>query len=218
MSEIVFGEIDWNSGDAGSGSGRASDFMRLTEGENVVRVMGNPVQYYVHWVTTAEGATRKINSPIDDSDLVRRLEDAGFKRKPCWLVKVLDRTDDTFKLLEIGPQIYNGIRGLFNHPKWGKVTDYDISVMRGPRGSQPLYNVNPNPKEAIPATLKTAYIDFNDRINLEKLISPSDRASVLEVMGWIDEVVQSTASTPNDTEVVSQDGPVEDGGFEFDFS
>ena len=212
MADIVFGEIDWNSGDAGSGAGRASDFMRLVEGENVVRVMGNPVQYYVHWVTTADGSTRKINSPIDDADLVRRLEDAGFRRKPCWLVKVLDRNDETFKLLEIGPQIYNGVRGLFNHPKWGKVTDYDVSIMRGPRGSQPLYNVNPNPKEAIPSTLKTAYLDFNDRVNLEKLISPSDRATVLEVMGWTDETSHS------DTSVDTSETSSNDDDFEFDFS
>ena len=212
MADIVFGEIDWNSGDAGTGAGRASDFMRLVEGENVVRVMGNPVQYYVHWVTTADGSTRKINSPIDDSDLVRRLEDAGFRRKPCWLVKVLDRNDETFKLLEIGPQIYNGVRGLFNHPKWGKVTDYDISIMRGPRGSQPLYNVNPNPKEAIPSTLKTSYLDFNDRVNLEKLISPSDRATVLEVMGWSDD------SSHVETTTTVQDTVGSDDDFEFDFS
>tara|TARA_R110002020_G_scaffold50716_7_gene143272 strand:+ start:62725 stop:63363 length:639 start_codon:yes stop_codon:yes gene_type:complete len=211
MSEIVFGEIDWNSGDAGSQNSRASDFMRLSEGENVVRIMGNPVQYYVHWVTTADGSTRKVSSPLDDGTLVRRLEDAGFARKACWIIKVLDRSDDTFRLLEIGPQIYNGIRGLYNHPKWGKVTDYDVSIMRGPKGSQPLYNVNPNPKEALPASFKKDYLDFNDRVNLEKIITPSSSDTINEMMGWTAETSSSTDAAAVDVVNDTEDS------FEFDF-
>jgi len=211
MAEFVFGEIDWNSGATQSGSGRASDFMRLAEGENVVRVMGNPTQYFVHWVTTADGSTKKINSPVDSPDLVRRLEDEGFRRQARWIVKVLDRTDDTFKLLEIGSQIYNGIRALFNHPKWGKVTQYDLSVNRGPKGQQPLYSVTPNPKESLDSALKDSYVDFNDRVNLEKLISPSDPVVVFELMGWKPTVeTTATASTTTSTEDVSDD-------FEFSF-
>jgi hypothetical protein len=213
MAEFVFGEIDWNSGATPAGAGgRASDFMRLSEGENVVRVMGNPTQYFVHWVTTADGSTKKINSPIDDSDLVRRLEDEGYRRQARWIVKVLDRTDDTFKLLEIGSQIYNGIRSLFNHPKWGKVTQYDLSVNRGPKGSQPLYNVTPNPKESLDASLKDSYVEFNDRVNLEKLISPADPQDVLTLMGWTSDAQTVTSAAGEETaeKTVSDD-------FEFSF-
>jgi len=211
MAEFLFGEIDWNSGATPTGGGgRASDFMRLVEGENVVRVMGNPTQYFVHWVTTADGSTRKINSPIDDADLVRRLEDEGYRRQARWIVKVLDRTDDTFKLLEIGSQIYNGIRALFNHPKWGKVTQYDLSVNRGPKGSQPLYNVTPNPKESLDASLKDSYVEFNDRVNLEKLISPADPQEVCDIMGWATTSVASSTHETTDSGAVSDD-------FEFSF-
>ena len=210
MGEFVFGEIDWNSGATPTSSGgRASDFMRLVEGENVVRVMGNPTQYFVHWVTTADGSTRKINSPIDDADLVRRLEDEGYRRQARWIVKVLDRNDDTFKLLEIGSQIYNGIRALFNHPKWGKVTQYDLSVNRGPKGSQPLYNVTPNPKEALDSSLKDSYVEFNDRVNLEKLISPADPQDVYEIMGWRSQATTTSNATENTT--------TESDDFEFSF-
>jgi len=199
MAEFVFGEIDWNSGSTGNTGGRGSDFMRLSEGENVVRVMGNPIQYFVHWVTSADGSTKKINSPIDNPELVKRLEDEGYRRQARWLVKVLDRGDDTFKLLEIGSQIYNGIRSLFNHPKWGKVTQYDISVVRGPKGSQPLYNVTPNPKEALDGSFKDKFVEFNDRVNLDKLITPSTATDVTEVMGWTmtapSAVTESTGTT-----------------------
>ena len=135
MSNMVFGEVDWNSADSGT---TKSNFMRLEEGENTVRVMGNPVQFYIHWVVAPDGSRRKINSPVDSPELVRRLEDAGFKRQARWLVKVLDRSDDEFRVLEVGPQIYNGIKSLYNNSRWGKVTQYDLTINKGPKGTQPL--------------------------------------------------------------------------------
>ena len=204
MSKIVFGEVDWNSGDTGSPK---NDFMRLEEGENLVRVMGNPVQFYIHWVTTNEGAKRKVVSPIDSMALVQRLEDAGYKRQTRWMVKVLDRSDEGFKVLEVGSQIYNGIRALFNNPKWGKVTGYDISIIRGPKGSQPLYNVTPNPKETIDPSLKSKFVDFNTRMDVSKLTTPTEATKVCEILGW--------DPTPFTSETTTEGFNEED--FEFDF-
>ena len=108
--EVVSGEIDWNEADLPSPkSGGKSDYMRLKEGENVVRIMGNPVQTYIHWVTLPDGTQRKIVSPSNSPALVKKLEEAGFRRQPNWIIKVLDRSDNEFKLLEIGNQIYKGI-------------------------------------------------------------------------------------------------------------
>jgi|TARA_R110001583_G_scaffold16234_28_gene66389 hypothetical protein len=204
MSNVVFGEVDWNSGDVG---GPKSDFMRLEEGESVVRVMGNPVQFYIHWVTTPDGSKRKVNSPVDAPELVRRLEDSGFRRQARWLIKVLDRTDNEFKLLEVGSQIYNGVRALYNNQKWGKVTAYDVSINRGPKGSQPLYGVTPNPKEALGTEFKSAFVSFNDRVNVDKMITPSTSEFICELMGWDDSNYVSESDTSGTTE----------GGDEFDF-
>lgn len=204
MTNMVFGEVDWNAADSGS---TKSDFMRLEEGENTVRVMGNPVQFYIHWVVTPDGARRKVNSPVDHPDLVRRLEDSGFKRQPRWLIKILDRTDDTFRLLEVGPQIYNAIKALYNNSRWGKVTAYDVTINKGPKGTQPLYSVTPNPKEALSSDFKSRFTDFNDRINVEKLISPSTSEAVCEVMSWDAEVPTTEGSG----------GTATDEDFDFDF-
>jgi len=202
MTDMVFGEVDWNAAD----SGTKSDFLRLEEGENTVRVMGNPVQFYIHWVVTPDGSRRKVNSPVDHPELVRRLEDSGFRRQPRWLIKVLDRSDDEFRILEVGPQIYNGVKALFNNSRWGKVTAYDLTIGKGPKGSQPLYSVTPNPKEPLSSDFKTRFVDFNDRVNVEKLISPSSASDVQEVMGWSESDTVSTA-----TETATDDD------FDFDF-
>ena len=202
-NKLVFGEVDWNTGDSGTGSTGKSDFMRLTEGENIVRVMARPVQFYVHWVTLPDGQKRKITSPISDSALVTELETMGFKKKPTWMLKVLDRSDDKFKLLEIGSQIYSGIRSLVNHPKWGKCHAYDVSIFRGSPGTQPLYTVTPNPKEALQSTFKSSFEAFNDGLNIESLISPSDPAKIRDMLNL------KHTSTSNASD--------DDGDFQFSF-
>ena len=197
MSSTVIGEVDWNSAD--SAVGGKSDFMRLQQGENTVRVMGNPIQFYIHWLNTPAGGKKKVNSPTGDPALVKRLEDSGFKRQPRWFIKILDRADESFKILEVGPQIYNAVKALVNNARWGKVTQYDITIIRGPDGTSPLYSVTPNPKEAIPAELKTKFVDFNDRVNIDKLIAPAQAKDVCEPMGWpiekpkVAEAAKSTA-------------------------
>ena len=42
---------------------------------------------------------------------------------------VLDRADEQFKILQVGSQIFNGIRALVENPAWGKCSKYDITVI-----------------------------------------------------------------------------------------
>jgi len=181
MSELVWGDVDWNTADSGS-SGK-TEFMRLTEGDNVIRIMANPIQLYVNWVTLPDGTNKRINTPEDD-DLARKLEDAGFKRQTNWMLKVLDRSDNQFKLLTISRQIFDAIKALAAHKKWGKVTGYDLTVTRGPKGKQPLYRVQPDPHEPLDSSLKESFMKFSESLNIERLISPSDTKYVCEIMGW----------------------------------
>lgn len=206
-SDVVFGEIDWNSGDVSDGGGAQSlksDFMRLDVGKSRVRVMGNPVQFYIHWLDTPDGKKRKVNSPISDPKLVRKLEDAGFKRRPRWLIKVLDRATSEFKLLEIGSQIYNGIKTLYLDEDWGPVTAYDITIERGTPGTQPLYRVTPRPKSALEGSFKEVFQKFNDRVDINKLTQPTSPDAVREIMGWAEG--ESAAPTKSKAETKAGKG------------
>lgn len=209
---LEFGEVDWNSGDAGSGGSKAQ-FMKLEQGVSTVRILGNPHQFYIHWLVLPDGSKRKINSPIAEPQLLKQLEDMDFGRKPRWLLKVLDRSDNTFKLLEIGSQIYNGIRSLYNNPKWGKVTQYDIDILKGKPGTNPLYSVQPNPKEELPASLKKEFMEFNESINLDALTKPADPAEV-RVLLQLDSVKTSKSASANTVPTSDDD----ESDFSFDFS
>lgn len=182
--KIVFGEVDWDQADVNTGNTR-SDFMRLEEKtKNRVRILGNPVQFYVHWIELPDGSKRKINSPIGDAKLVKQLEDAGFKRQAKWFIKVLDRADGQLKLLEIGSQIYKEIKRYYEDDEWGPVNAYDVTITRGPKGSQPLYSVMPCPKSPLESAVKQAFSEFNDRIDLTKLTQPADPDAVRKDLGW----------------------------------
>lgn len=213
--EIVSGEIDWNEADLPSPkSQNKNEYMKLKEGENVVRIMGNPIQTYIHWVTLQDGSQRKIVSPTNDPELVAKLERAGFRKQANWIIKALDRSDDQFKLLEIGNQIYKGIQGLYNNPKWGKVTAYDVSINRGPKGTQPLYTVTPNPKESLDSSFKQKFIDFNDKINMDRITTPLPSAEICKMLGW-------SSSSAHDDEDEDDVAPVKTANkkqsFNFDF-
>jgi hypothetical protein len=208
---LEFGEVDWNSGDVGS-AGSKINFLKLEQGTTTVRILGNPHQYYIHWLVMPDGSKKKINSPISDPALLKQLEEMDFGRKPRWLLKVLDRSDNTFKLLEIGNQIYNGIRALYNNPKWGKVTSYDVDILRAKPGTNPLYAVQPNPKEELPASLKKDFVEFNESINLEALTKPADPAEVRAMLGLSSGSKSSAAASSQSKAPVEDDS---DFNFEF---
>ena len=178
-----FGEVDWDSTEvAGSGS---SDFIKLEQGDTKVRVMGNATQFYIHWVENANGQKKKFVSPVSDPTLVRKLDDAGFKRKQRWLVKVFDYSTRSFKIVEIGAQVFSGIQTLYRDEDWGPVTRYDIKISRGKPGTQPLYRVTPSgSKTQLPEELKEQYRSFNDRVDMSKFIKPAQPSEIEEFLGW----------------------------------
>jgi hypothetical protein len=213
--EATYGEIDWNSGD--TAENQKTEFMKIEQGKSLVRVMGNPHQFYVNWLELPGGKKTKINSPLSSPALLKRLEDADFGKKPRWIVKVLDRSDDKFKLLEISSQIYKGIRELFNHPKWGPVTGYDVTITRASPGTQPLYTVTPDPKEPLDASLKQAFIEFNDKVDISALTREADPKKVCELLGWNMESESKTSQGKSSAkqQVAASSGDDEDEFFNF---
>lgn len=203
MSDLKFGAVDWNEGDAGSSGRERAEvpFLRLTQGKNKVRIMSNPLQTYIHWTENSEGRRRPFVSPVEDPALVQQLEDAGFSRKRSWYLKVLDRSDGQFKVLQIGPQIYNNIKGLYNDEDWGPVTKYDITINRGPKGSQPLYTVLPSNKNPLEDHYMEAWETFQDEVgDLERFTQPAKPEWVREFLGWVEDGSVSQASSNDEFE------------------
>lgn len=190
MSKHTFGNVEWNSVDVTpQGGGGGNDFKKLKDGFNIVRVMTNPYQFSVNWLTTPDGKKRKIYTPISSPELVKKLEASDFRSQRKWFVTILDREDDKFKLLEIGSQIFQGIQDCHDNPSWGDVTQYDVTIKKGKRqtktGEQTFYSVQGNPPIS---PLTQEQLDelaaFKERCSPEKFTNPTEPEEVCSIMQW----------------------------------
>jgi len=210
MVTKVVGKLDdWDDGDLGT-----SDFMKLEEGNNEVRVFTKPYQFYQAWAEDASGKERRIRSAVENCPLVERGDDV----KPRWYVGVLNRKAGTANILEIGPQIFKGIRSLKNKKVWGDPRAYDLDIERFPKNTQPLYVVSPMPKAPITSEEKTLIKEFLSRVDLVKMVEPPTPEEVREMLG-ISSSTQSSVDDnfddfDTDTDVQSVDN--DDDDFNFD--
>jgi hypothetical protein len=191
MGTRVVGKLDdWGDGDLGG-----NDFMQLEEGSNPVRLITSPYQFYIHWTKDATGATRKVRCSIDGCPVCQQ----GIDRaQPRWFVGVLNRKNSGKPaILEIGTQIFRGILGLSKKEKWGDPRKYDIDIERQPKGSQPLYIVSPEPKEALEDDEKTMIKEFLGRVDLVKMCAAPTPDEVREKLGIPSEDVSSSSVDNN---------------------
>jgi hypothetical protein len=177
MSEMKFGELaSWEDADVNSGG---NDFMALKEGANQVRIFTNPFQFVVHWVKDASGSNRKVKCAIQNCPVCKQ----GIKSQTRWFLGVIERSTQCCKILEISSQIYNGIKNNASDPDWGNPSNYDINIIRGPKGSQPLYTVTPKPQKPLLADEKVSIKNFLERVDLSKFTQPPTPNEVLEKVG-----------------------------------
>lgn len=175
MTAKMVGELDdWGDADLGG-----NDFLKMEEGSNVVRIFTKPYQFYTVWTTDATGKERKIRSAVENCPLVKR----GEKPGPRWFVGVLSRKTGKPSVLELGPQIYKQILGLRKKSAWGDPRAYDIDIERQPKGSQPLYVVNPEPKSKLSEEEVGMIKEFLGRVDLVKMSAPPTPEEVLEQLG-----------------------------------
>jgi hypothetical protein len=214
MSQVKYGQLQsWSDGDVST----PNDFMNLQEGDNIVRVFTNPYQFHVAWVKDTSGANRKIRSALENCPLVK----AGHKIQPRWYIGVLDRKSGQPKILEISTQVYLGIKNYFSDPNWGDVTQYDLNVKRGPKGSQPLYTVIGYPPKTLNAEDVALIERFKGRVNIEKFTVPPTPEEVAEKLGVVFGGVTPTVAvgtqhvTPSSAPAAGVQPTVSDEDFNF---
>lgn len=180
MPEYTYGEIsDWTDVDVGGGS----DFMRLVEGNNVVRVFTKPYQFYVCWIKDASGANRKVKSAVKNCPLIKR----GEKVQKRWLMGAIDRKGgNKAKILEVSSQIMLGIKSLAADPDWGNPIGYDVNVNRGAPGKNPLYHVIAKPQKPLTDEDKAEIEQFMKNTDLAVMTTPPSPEQVAEQLREID--------------------------------
>ena len=70
MSNLTFGEVNWDSADTstpGQGGPRIPFLVMKDPGSYQIRIVSKPFQYYHHWVNDISGAQKKVNCTADES-------------------------------------------------------------------------------------------------------------------------------------------------------
>lgn len=201
MTTNTFGEVDWNAdvfpGDNKGKTNSKDLFLRLDEGPNELRLLTQPHQYLVHKYKK-EGDTgfgQKVQcSAIHGSC---PLCATGDKAKPRWLLGVISRKTNTYKILDISFAVFSQIRKYNKNPRFGDPTKYDINIEVDKNGGATgYYSVQALPKEPLSAAdqvIKDS-IDFDD---LKRRVTPPTPENVQKRLDKINGVTTTGAQAPS---------------------
>ena len=178
--EYKYGELqDWDEAEIKTGS----DFMKLVEGDNVVRIITKPYQFTVAWITDPAGIPRKVRSALGrNCPLVKR----GDKLQNRWYVGVIDRKDKKAKILEISSQITSAIKKFALDADCGDPRGYDVNISRGAPNSQPLYTVINKPKKPLTDDEGAMVAKFLENTDLKRMTAPPTPEEVAERLAAIE--------------------------------
>lgn len=197
----TFGEVSWNDdvfpGDGKKQTNSKDLFLRMDEGSNEIRLLTQPFQYFVHKYKK-EGDTgfgQKVRcSAIHGSC---PLCATGDKAKPRWLLGVISRKTNTYKILDISFAVFSQIRKYAKNAKFGDPTKYDINIEVDKNGGATgYYSVQALSKEPLSAAdqdMKDRQVDLDD---LKRRVTPPSAEIVQKTLDKINGVTTPTNGAP----------------------
>jgi len=159
----------------------ASNYMKFEDGPNKIRILSEPVNGYVYWVS-ADGKIVPRNTLSGPGGKPVRLRfNAKFSHEQISAMRmfaamvVWNYNIEKVQVLEVKQSsIMYALDGLYDSKAWGDVTGYDIVITRtrtGPKPKDVEYSVLPEPKAKVSKEILEAY---DGKINLEALFEGED--------------------------------------------
>lgn len=138
---------------------KSRQFMKLTPGDNLIRVLSAPLLGFVVFTEEKKPLRRHIEegdfSIVDlEEAKAKRNEDGDFEgSKHFWVMLVWDYASQAPKILEITQiSVLKPLYALANDEDWGDLRDFDININRVGTGKNDTeFSVTPKPhKELLP--------------------------------------------------------------------
>lgn len=200
MTTQIFGEVAWNDdlgGQDGKKFANSKDlFLRLDEGPNEIRLVTQPYQYLVHKFKK-EGDTVGYGQKILCSALNGScpLCALGDEAKPRWLLGVISRKTNTYKILDVSRSIITAIKKYNKNPRFGDPSKYDINIEVDKNGGATgYYSVQGLQKEPLSADDQVIK-DNVDTDDLKRRVTPPTPEFVQKKMDKINGVIAATVAT-----------------------
>jgi hypothetical protein len=217
MGTKVVGRLSgWEDGDVGG----QTIYMKLEEGSNLVRCVSSPYQYYSHFMPDVTGQIRKVNCCLKDCPACANAKEDKEQAKPRWLVAVLNDKTNSVCVLELGPQVFKQIKALASQKNnkgqitWGDPRGYQVDIVRGAKGANPLYSVVPQPKNPLTDEEKTMIRAAMEKLDLQAMVEVPTPDEVREKLGL--EVVKKVAVAESDDDAPPPSDDSDSDLFDFD--
>lgn len=145
---------------------RKSEFMKLKDGVNNVRLFTNMFRFMVHKIRHPNDTSKKngggwiVRCGGDGCPMCAMAKGkagppwaAGLtveEAKPKWYVGAINKDISPHKpmILEIGTLIRNKVKSLAKSAKWGNPFTYDLEITKNPKDPPAtFYGVNPDPTD-----------------------------------------------------------------------
>lgn len=170
MSNIKHGLTSWDDIELGGNKvnfKKQKDlYLRLDNGSNVVRIVTRPHQYLQH--NFKEEGDTGYGDKIMCSSFHKScpLCEKGDKPKQRWLVGVIDRKTQSYKILDMSVTVLKNIQDLSRDEDYGDPSRYDIDIKVDKNGGATgYYTVIPKP----PKPLSQADVELKSKADLEDL-------------------------------------------------
>jgi hypothetical protein len=133
--------LSWDSAALSTKSNQVdANFMKLKQGDNVIRIVANPSKIESHWEPTLDGSTRRVICLGPKCPICRK----GGKPQRRYQLKVIDRADGQVKILEVGITVISQIQEYARDPEYGDPTGYDFKIAKTGSNLETKYTVKPS--------------------------------------------------------------------------
>lgn len=186
-----------------------SEFLRLEQGDNKVRILSAPLIGRLWWVDQdgvirGKGAVQKGDKPIRISINESLPEDIiEVQTREFWMMKVWNYKNDAVEIMEITQQtILKPLVEFIESEEWGDPRSYDINFKKHGSGKDTKYFVMPSPKKELTEEMEEVIGENN--VDLQSFLT-SNKKDAFEGMD-IDNDPETTESVEQE-EVPEEDLP-----------
>ena len=203
-----------------------SNILKLVEGKNQLRIVTNPFAYFVHKYRPVDDPecipyADKIKCSIANGsckicELAAETGLRSLERSKRYYAGVIDRKTQSYKVIEVSPQLKDMLQELYDDDSWGEFSQYDLTIKVTKGSPSGYYMVTPKGKSPLTAAdleIKKS-VDFED---LKRKCSPSTpeyvvkRVATADAKARPDKVAERRATATVEAEPETQAEEVDTG-------
>lgn len=165
-----------------NGSSEGIDFISFKEGSTEIRIVDDePIARWKHWVPQIK---RSIVCPGKGCPICNIIKNAKqnkevpkYNSSKRYHIHVIDRTDGKLKIMENSKTFFGQLLTLQDNV--GKLTSYDLKVIRTGTGKKTQYNIIPMAQT--PLTEKDKEL-LSDRIDLDEYFAAPTNEQIIRLL------------------------------------